>query len=270
MPLTGACCVHSNVNGLGNICWITYLTAVDPLHSTSSAAYTYHHLTSGSVEFPLATIAGYFSSIGKEPVSWGRSIPNIWMCATSSEVSYTEQGISPFTNVLQGHTTVVLVCCTSEWEPDITCTWKESDINVTMLKPVLYVFNVIVETTATHLWMIPLKSKTFLLSYFYSHPQSFHSLCQPNGIPVTTLYYTILYYTMILYCTVLYCTVLYCTVLYCTVLYYTILYYTILYYTMLYYTILTFNMHSTLGLQQDMVTSHKMQAIYTHSIVSLI
>ena len=195
MSLTTTCCVHSNVNGLVNTCWIRYLTTVDPLHSTSSALHMYLHVTSGSVEIPLLTVTGNSSFIGKKPVSWGRSSLNIWMLATSTEISYTEQGIIiPFTNVLQGHTTVVLVCCTIEWEPDITCTWKESDINVTMLKPLLYVFKVIVETTATHLWMIPLKSETFLLSYFYSHPQSFLS-----GSCYYTMYYTILYYTTILW-----------------------------------------------------------------------
>ena len=32
----GVCWVHSNVDGLENIHWIKYLTAVDPLHSTFS------------------------------------------------------------------------------------------------------------------------------------------------------------------------------------------------------------------------------------------
>ena len=118
MSLTSSCCVHSNVCDLENIHWIRYHTAVDPLHSTSYAVQTYPTLTSGSVETPLLINAGNFSSIWESPVS--TSIKRI---ATSSEVSYTEQGIIPFTNVLQGHTTVVLVCCTSEWEPDITCTW---------------------------------------------------------------------------------------------------------------------------------------------------
>ena len=178
MSLTTACCVHSNVYGLGNTCWIRYLTAVDPLLSTSSAIQIYFHITSGSVEIRLDISTENFRIIGKKPVPWGRSIPTIWTCATSSEVSSAEQGIITLSNVLQGDTTVVLVCCTSEWEPDITCTWKESDINVTMLyvfKSVLYIFNVLVETTATHLWMIPLKSETFLLSYFTAtHKASIH------------------------------------------------------------------------------------------------
>ena len=113
--LTSACCVHSNVYSLGNIHWSSYLTAVDAIHRTSSAVQTYHHLTSGSVEIPLLTTAGNSSSIGEEPVSFARLI------ATSS---YTEKRIISFTNVLQGHTTVVLVCCTIEWKPDITCTWE--------------------------------------------------------------------------------------------------------------------------------------------------
>ena len=119
ISLTTACVVHSNVYFLDNIHWIGYLTAVDPLHSTSSAVQTYHHLTSGSVEFPPSISAGNSSFIGKEPVS-----TNIRGWATSSEVSpHADQGIFPFSNVLQDHDTVVLVCCTSEWEPDITCTW---------------------------------------------------------------------------------------------------------------------------------------------------
>ena len=45
--------------------------------------------------------------------------------ATSSLVSHTEQGIITFTNLLQVHKTVVLVCCTSEWEPDTCNNGKE-------------------------------------------------------------------------------------------------------------------------------------------------
>ena len=118
MSLTPACWVHSNGYVLGNIHWIMYLTAVDPILSTLSAVQTYHHLISGSVEIPLLTTAENSSSIGKVPVPFGR------LFVTSSLVSYTEKGIIPFTNVLQGHTTVVLVCSTIEWEPDITCTWE--------------------------------------------------------------------------------------------------------------------------------------------------
>ena len=126
MSLTPAYWVHSNGYVLGNVHWIRYLTAVDPILSTSFAVQTYHHLTSGSVEIWLLTIAGNSSSIGQEPVPFGRPIHTIirWS-ATSSLVSYTEKGIViSFTNVLQGYTTVVLVYCTIEWEPDITCTWE--------------------------------------------------------------------------------------------------------------------------------------------------
>ena len=126
MWLTPACWVHSNVYVLGNIHWIRYLTAVDPILSTLSAIQSYHHLFSGSVEIRLLIIAGNSSSIGKVPVPFGGPILiSIRWFATSSLVSYTEKGIViPFTNVLQGYTTVVLVCCTIEWEPDITCTWE--------------------------------------------------------------------------------------------------------------------------------------------------
>ena len=121
LSLTGACCVHSNVYVLGDIHWIRYITSVDPSHSTSSTLQSYHHLPSGSVEIPLNT--GKSSLIGKEPVAHDGSIC-ITASATSTEVSCTEQCSTTFTNVLQGHETVVLVCCTIEWELDITCIWR--------------------------------------------------------------------------------------------------------------------------------------------------
>ena len=40
------------------------------------------------------------------------------------------QGSITFTNVLQGNDTVVLVDCTIEWEPDITCNRQERNTNV--------------------------------------------------------------------------------------------------------------------------------------------
>ena len=121
MSLTSACCVHSNVYGLGSFHRVLYLIMVDPILSTSSAVQSYHRPTFGSIEIPLLSCCfisshtGNSSPIGKEPVSW-RSPSKI-------KSSYTEQAIIPFTNVLQGHTTVVLVCCTSEWEPH-TCEVK--------------------------------------------------------------------------------------------------------------------------------------------------
>ena len=120
MSLTSSsvCWVHSNVYCLVNIHWIRYLTAVDAILSTTSAVQKYHHLASGSIEIPLVTSAGNSSSIGKNPVP--SSIAEIRSTTTISFVNYTVQGIILFTNVLQGHKTVVLVCCSSEWEPDIT------------------------------------------------------------------------------------------------------------------------------------------------------
>ena len=50
--------------------------------------------------------------------------------ATSREVSHAEEGSIIFTNVLQGHETVVLVCCTTEREPDIICMQKRRYTNV--------------------------------------------------------------------------------------------------------------------------------------------
>ena len=113
--LTGASIVHSNEYGLDNICWIKYLTAVDPFNCNSSAVQTYQHLTCACVEI-FKTVN--FTSIGKNPPPFLRRL------ATRRLVSHAEQGIIPFSNILQGHTTVVLVCCISEWEPDITCTWE--------------------------------------------------------------------------------------------------------------------------------------------------
>ena len=108
MSLTSACYVQSNVYGPGDIHCILYLTVVDPLHSTSSTMQLYHHLTSGSVEIHVTT-AENCSSIGKEPVPYeGFSIRR---STTSSEVSHAEQGSISFTNILQVHKTVVLVCC---------------------------------------------------------------------------------------------------------------------------------------------------------------
>ena len=69
MSLTISCCVHFNVYGLGNVHGTSYLTAVDPILSTSSAVHTYHHVTSGSVKIPLLTITENSSPIGKVPVS---------------------------------------------------------------------------------------------------------------------------------------------------------------------------------------------------------
>ena len=135
MSLTSVCCVHSNIYGLVNNHWIRYLTAVDPIHSTSSTMQKYHHRLSVSVEIPLCcidTLAGNSSCIGKEPVPYGRPVFTSMSLATSSEVSHTEQGIPLYTNVLQGHDTVVQICCTIEWELNITCTQKVRKNNVIM------------------------------------------------------------------------------------------------------------------------------------------
>ena len=87
----------------------------------------HYHLTSCSIEVPLGTTIGNPSSIGEEPVPKNeRPVTTIIINATSSLVSYTEQGIITFTNVLQGHNTVVMVCCTSE--PEADCTRGEEEI----------------------------------------------------------------------------------------------------------------------------------------------
>ena len=119
VSLTSVCCVNSNGYCLGNTCCIRYRTTVDSSHSTSPAVQTYHTSTSASENIPPDTIARNSSSIGEEPVPYGITIR---MSTTSRLVSYTEQDTITFTNVLQGHKTVVLVGCTSEPEPDVTFT----------------------------------------------------------------------------------------------------------------------------------------------------
>ena len=95
----------------------------------------YYHLTSVTVETPRYTLTGNSSFIGKEPASSIRSL------ATSSLVSSAEQGIIIFTNVLQDHVTVVLVCCISECDPDITYTWEGRATNVIMFHLIMTVMN---------------------------------------------------------------------------------------------------------------------------------
>ena len=118
LSLTSASRVHSNVYGLCDIHYIRYHTTVDSSHSTSPPVQIYHHLTSSSVEVPGDTTARNSSSIGEEPVPYDSWPNGIRRSATSSLVSYTNQGITTFTNVLQGHKTVVLVGCTFEGESD--------------------------------------------------------------------------------------------------------------------------------------------------------
>ena len=103
--LTSAGCVDSNIYSLGKIHCIRYHTAVDSCHTTSPAIHKYYHLISDSVEVPLCVCTGNSSSIGEEPVPHYTTdfTSSIRRSATSSFVSYTEQGIGPFTNVFQGH-----------------------------------------------------------------------------------------------------------------------------------------------------------------------
>ena len=119
--LTSVFCIHSNVYGLSNIVCIRYRTAVDSILSTSFAVQIHYHLTSCSVEVPLVITVRNSSSIGKVPVPYGRPHgTSVRMSATSRLVSHAEEGITTFTNILQGHKTVVLVCCTVEPETDYT------------------------------------------------------------------------------------------------------------------------------------------------------
>ena len=68
MSLTSACVVHSNVYGPVKVQCIRYHTAVDPIHSTSPTMHKHHHLTSASVEIPLALLFGNSGSIRVGPV----------------------------------------------------------------------------------------------------------------------------------------------------------------------------------------------------------
>ena len=95
---------------------------VESIHSSFPALHFYHTLTSCSVEVPMHITAGNSTFIGEEPVPLDKYISTSIRSATSRLVSQAEQGIITFTNVLQGHNTVVLVCYTSEREPDTpTC-----------------------------------------------------------------------------------------------------------------------------------------------------
>ena len=84
-----------------------YHTMVDSIHTTSPPVQQDFTLTSCSVKVPVATTARNSSSIGEVPVPYG--VTSIRRSATSSLVSHTEQGTITFTNLLQGHKTVVLV-----------------------------------------------------------------------------------------------------------------------------------------------------------------
>ena len=89
---------------------------VNSIGSTSRPAQFYHPMTSISVESPSFIIAKNSSSIGEEPIpyNWLPSAISGRKSTTSRVVSHTAQGMTIFTNVLQGHKTVVLVHCTIE------------------------------------------------------------------------------------------------------------------------------------------------------------
>ena len=125
--LTSTCIVYSNVYALVNSC-IGYLTVVDSVHSTSPPDHTYHTRTSVSVEVPLLTTVRNSSTIGVVPVTQDTFTWRLSTWTACCIVSLTEQGSAiTFTNVLQGYKTVVLVSCTSEWEPD-TCTSEKEEV----------------------------------------------------------------------------------------------------------------------------------------------
>ena len=148
IPLTSVCCVHSNIYHLDNIKCIRYLTVVYPILSTSHPLQKYHTLTSGSVKAPLHTNARNSSSIGEEPVPYHRSITIISTSATSNLVCQADQVITTFTNVLQDHNTVVLVCCTIEREVDITWTWG------TQVQNLCHLDNMCTWSICTHQWQV--------------------------------------------------------------------------------------------------------------------
>ena len=94
--------------------YVRYLTAVNPILSTSPPVQKYHTLTSGSEEVPLLTCAGNPSPIGKVPAPKDSPHYGMRRSATITLISYAEQGIIIITNVLQGNDTIILVDCTSE------------------------------------------------------------------------------------------------------------------------------------------------------------
>ena len=117
-----------------------------PLHLSSSQKY--HTLMSTSVKAPLHFNARNSCSIGEEPVPYHRSITIINTSATSNLVCQAEQGITTFTNILQGHNTVVLVCCTFEREADITWTWG------TQVQNLCHLDNMCTWSIYTHQWQV--------------------------------------------------------------------------------------------------------------------
>ena len=124
VPLTSTFCVHSNVCALIITIFIRYNTVVNSIHQSSLPVQKYHHMTSGSVEVPLATTAGNSSSIGKEPVTQGL-LPKGFSERTStarSIVSHAAQGIITFTNLFSSHKAVVIEYRTFKCEPNLTHT----------------------------------------------------------------------------------------------------------------------------------------------------
>ena len=89
-------------------------------------------MTSSSVEAPSFTTAGNSRFIGEVPVTQGLLAKGISVrfSTTRSIVSHTAQGITTFTNVIQGQDTVVLVYFTFEGEPDTTCVSGKEEICV--------------------------------------------------------------------------------------------------------------------------------------------
>ena len=85
-------------------------------------------MTSGSVKVPLLTSARNSSFIGEEPVPKDRfHSTSIWRPATIIKVSYAEQSVTVFTDVLRGNNTVVLVGYTIEYKLDTT--WMDEELN---------------------------------------------------------------------------------------------------------------------------------------------
>ena len=65
---------------------------------------------------------GNSGSIGVEPVTQDTPPWNLVTCTAQCVVSQAEQSITIFTDIIQGHKTIVLVCSTIEREPEtLTC-----------------------------------------------------------------------------------------------------------------------------------------------------
>ena len=131
-------------------------------------------------------ISGNFRSIGIKPVPYDGPIFILTMLSpTSSWVCNAEKGIIPFTNVLQGHDTVILVCCTIEWELNITCNCNNYRLCIEKLQTSL---SNIIATLSKYPYYEATKA---IISVITNWTMSFYMLnvfqrLEPNNIAIST------------------------------------------------------------------------------------